>query len=340
MSAEKEAYYSRSWALLTRDKGWWKILLVAGIASFVPIVGPLGVFGYALEWARLTAWGVDASPKQKGVRVGECIKSGWRGFVACLGWLIVWEVISLCLARLTHNNDVMSLLVAICSLLVNVILCAAALRAAVYQNFKAGYQANRLWDMLKADFGGIAKITGITTLASLVIGFVLSVVGLMVMMPSIARVIGFAVSASSSTDYRAFVNVLVDAIAGIFPLVMFMAYLASVGQAFVTFIEVTAVGLWMRNFDVPAWGASADPLPTSVATLPEPERPANPAENDASVQQGAAAPATSQQPAAPEGEKSEAAEQKPTNQTQEGAGIDGVQNPPASGDADDSPRFL
>lgn len=234
----------------------------------------------------------------------------------------------------------MSLLVAICSLLVNVILCAAALRAAVYQNFKAGYQANRLWDMLKADFGGIAKITGITTLASLVIGFVLSVVGLMVMMPSIARVIGFAVSASSSTDYRAFVNVLVDAIAGIFPLVMFMAYLASVGQAFVTFIEVTAVGLWMRNFDVPAWGASADSLPTSVATLPEPARPANPTESDASVQQSAAAPTTSQQPAAPEGEKNEAVGQEPKDQTQESAGSDGVQNPPASGYADDSPRFL
>ena len=308
MSAEKEAYYSRSWALLTRDKGWWKVLLVAGIASFVPIVGPLGVFGYALEWARLTAWGVDASPKQKDVRVGECIKSGWRGFVACLGWLIVWEVISLCLARLTHNNDVVSLLVAICSLFVNVILCAAALRAAVYQNFKAGYQANRLWDMLKAVFGGIAKITGITTLTSLVIGFVLSVVGFMAMMPSVVRVIGFAVSASPSTDYRAFVNVLVDAIAGIFPLIMFMAYLASVGQAFVTLIEVTAV--------------------------------ANPTESDASLQQSAAAPATSQQPAAPEGEKNETAGKEPTNQTQEGAGSDGVQNSPASGDADDSPRFL
>ena len=266
--------------------------------------------------------------------------SGWRGFVACLGWLIVWEVISLCLARLTHNNDVVSMLVAICSLFVNVILCAAALRAAVYQNFKAGYQANRLWDMLKADFGGIAKITGITTLTSLVIGFVLSVVGFMAMMPSVVRVIGFAVSASPSTDYRAFVNVLVDAIAGIFPLIMFMAYLASVGQAFVTLIEVTAVGLWMRNFDVPAWGASADPLPTSVATLPEPERPANPTESDASLQQSAAAPATSQQPAAPEGEKNETAGKEPTNQTQEGAGSDGVQNSPASGDADDSPRFL
>lgn len=130
MSAQREAYYSRSWALLTRDKGWWKVLLVAGIANFVPIVGPLGVFGYALEWARLTAWGVDASPKQKDVRVGECIKSGWRGFVACLGWLAVWEAISLILMRLTHNDDVMNLLVSIASLFVNVILCVVALRAA------------------------------------------------------------------------------------------------------------------------------------------------------------------------------------------------------------------
>lgn len=340
MSAQREAYYSRSWALLTRDKGWWKVLLVAGIANFVPIVGPLGVFGYALEWARLTAWGVDASPKQKGVRVGECIKSGWRGFVACLGWLAVWEAISLVLMRLTHNDDVMNLLVAIASLFVNVILCVVALRAAVYQSFKAGYQANRLWDMLKADFGGIAKITGITTLASLVIGFVLSVVGLVAMMPSVAHVIDFAVSAGFSADYRAFVNVLADVIAGIFPLVMFMAYLASVGQTFVTLIQVTAVGLWMRNFDVPAWGASADPLPASVATLPEPQNPADPAEGDAFVRQGASTPATSQQPAPAAGEKNEPAGQEDSSQNTEGAGDDGVKSLPASDDTYDSPRFL
>ena len=152
--------------------------------------------------------------------------------------------------------------------------------------------------------------------------------------------IGFAVSAGSSADYRAFVNVLADVIAGIFPLVMFMAYLASVGQAFVTLIQVTAVGLWMRNFNVPAWGASADPLPASVATLPQPQNPADPAEGDAFVRQGASTPATSQQTAPAAGEKNEPAGQEGSAQNTEAAGDDGVKSLPASGDTYDSPRFL
>lgn len=43
-------YFSHSWALLTRDKGWIKPILVLAIAMFVPIVGPLAVIGYAYEW--------------------------------------------------------------------------------------------------------------------------------------------------------------------------------------------------------------------------------------------------------------------------------------------------
>ena len=42
-------YYGRSWRLLTRDKGWIKVLLVMAIATVVPIAGPLGVLGYALS---------------------------------------------------------------------------------------------------------------------------------------------------------------------------------------------------------------------------------------------------------------------------------------------------
>ena len=76
MADGNEGYYSRSWKLLSRDKGWYKPLLVMAVALFVPIVGALGVLGYELEWARLTAWGVDSSPKQKNVQVGKCIKAG------------------------------------------------------------------------------------------------------------------------------------------------------------------------------------------------------------------------------------------------------------------------
>ena len=82
---EEEKYFKRSWALLTRDKGWIKPILVMTAASLVPVVGFFGIQGYALEWARLTAWGVDSSPKQKNVDIGGCITSGARAFVVSLG---------------------------------------------------------------------------------------------------------------------------------------------------------------------------------------------------------------------------------------------------------------
>ena len=89
----RDRYLARSWALLTRDRGWVKPVLLMTVAVLVPIVGLLGVLGYALEWARLTAWNVNAAPKQRGVDLGACIKSGWRGFVVMLVWGIVSGVV-------------------------------------------------------------------------------------------------------------------------------------------------------------------------------------------------------------------------------------------------------
>ena len=81
-----QSYFSRDWAMLTRDKGWIKPILLMALASLVPIVGILGVTGYAYEWARLTAWGVDSAPKQRDVKVGACIKSGFRVCMVTLCW--------------------------------------------------------------------------------------------------------------------------------------------------------------------------------------------------------------------------------------------------------------
>ena len=60
MASNEESYASRSWSLLTRDEGWIKPVLVLAAARLIPIVGGMGANGYALEWARLTSWGVDS----------------------------------------------------------------------------------------------------------------------------------------------------------------------------------------------------------------------------------------------------------------------------------------
>lgn len=83
-----EDYLSRSWKMLTRAPGWIKPILLLTLVSFIPIFGLIFVLGYTLEWARLTAWGIDSSPKQSGVDVGACLSCGWRALLVMLCWTI------------------------------------------------------------------------------------------------------------------------------------------------------------------------------------------------------------------------------------------------------------
>lgn len=52
---QDDRYFSKSWAMLTKEQGWIKPLLVLTVATLVPVAGPLAVSGYILDWARLTA---------------------------------------------------------------------------------------------------------------------------------------------------------------------------------------------------------------------------------------------------------------------------------------------
>lgn len=293
-------YYGRSWRLLTRDKGWIKVLLVMAIATVVPIAGPLGVLGYALEWARLTAWGVDAAPKQKGVGVGACIKSGWRGFVVMLGWNLALMLVFALLRSLFHYSSVLEILILVVTVFSEVLFFVAALRAAIYQDFKAGYQANRLYDMLKRDFGGVAHVTGVTCLMSLVVGIIMAVLFSVLLMPLIMQLATFVATSSSgyygsyyygypSTDAMA-LRMMADTVGSMVPGIVVAIYLGNVLASFYSLITVTMVALWMRQFNVPAWGASGDPLP-EVGSVGLPATPPSPASQQASPTEVPAQPA-------------------------------------------------
>ena len=78
---QETRYFSHAWALLTKDKGWPKVIVMLALWMLIPIVGWLWVLGYEAEWARLIAWGVEGSPKQKNINLSQCLTSGWRVFV-------------------------------------------------------------------------------------------------------------------------------------------------------------------------------------------------------------------------------------------------------------------
>ena len=247
MASNSEKYFSRSWALLTRDKGWFKPVILLALSCLVPIVGPLGAFGYMLEWARLTAWGVDAAPKQKGVNIGECISSGWRGFVAELGWNIIYFIIAGILSAISLFG----------------LLNLAVFVAGIYQKIGAGYQANRIFDMVKADFAGIARIAGLNVVMNLIVGTFLAIISMIMMLPAITQLntLGVFTSGTTRTLTAAQATALVGVIGSLAIPFCIIVIAALVLTTMESLVLTTSVGLWMRNFDVPSWGDSADELP-------------------------------------------------------------------------------
>ena len=269
-------YYGRASELLRRDKGWWKVLLVMGVAACVPVVGYLGCLGYCLEWARLTAWGVDSAPKQKKVRVGECIKSGWRGFVSMVGWLAIWAVVYTLVSRLVGSDAFSFVFAIVCGSFLQVVFGVAMLHATLYKNFKAGYKVKRLKEMFQRDGGGIAHIWCTMLVIMLCIfaaAFLLTFVVLAIVMTSATSTVVAAGGGYGSTNEELMMMVLLSYLSHSFPAFAIVAYAIFVGQSFMSLILYTELGLWMREFDVPLWGTMDEPLPPSAPALPNVSAP-------------------------------------------------------------------
>ncbi len=276
MASNNEGYWSRSWALLTRDKGWYKPLLVLAAARMVPIVGPFGADGYALEWARLTSWGVDSSPKQRGVNVGGCIKSGARAFVVGLGYLLVYALLRMGVG-LVLGEVLSGLFFAVLGVAVSVLIVVAKLRATIYQSIGAGYQVERIYDMVKYDYEGLLRIAGLSAIMGLVFGLVASVTMFAALLPHMGGVIRDLIEYEQyGMDDIYIVGSILGAIGAAMPSLFVLGYFLKILSSGISLVLNTAVGLWMRQFDVRNWGASSDPLPVAVSVSPEPYAPASP----------------------------------------------------------------
>lgn len=273
MRANDGKYFSRSWAMMTRNKGWIKPLLVLAVAQLVPVVGMLGALGYALEWARLSAWGVDASPKQRGVRVGECIASGWRGFVVVVVWMIPWAIVVMLLRRITgaSSSDFVSCLLSICTIVVAVVAYVAALRAAIYTKITAGLKPARVIEMVRRSPDKLFRIALIPLVATL-IDIVVIVVAVMVLLAlcidkvvdiaSLATYMYYATSVGSDVVAQMLL-LLAEMITPVLIVLVLFGFPVVVIQEASLLLEVNSIGLWMAQFDVASWGGADEALPVA-----------------------------------------------------------------------------
>lgn len=317
MNAQNLGFMS-SWHMLTRDKGWVKPVLVLTLVGWIPILGQIVLMGYGLEWARLTAWGVDAAPKQRGVDYGKVLSTGGRAFLVSLslGFVIalVLQVVFpgslyMLFTGLTAGNAVsvatamasgaaMSILTMVVSIAMGTFLQAATLRATLYDSFSAGWRLNRLFQMIGRDFGGFLKVLLVTLIGgaiSEVYAFVVSLVLILVVMGGVMSVTAFVgLSGSYMNGWHFLLEQLLRIGAG--PLLLFIVVviaLAFVGSAISTamsLVSMNAMGQWFCRFDVHRWGVSADPLPSDVphrggASDSGMGAPVNPTASDASTAQ-------------------------------------------------------
>ena len=273
-----------SWRMLTRDKGWLKPVCLLTLVGVVPVLGQIALLGYTYEWARLTAWGVDAAPKQQGVRYGKVLATG--ALVLCLTVLqaiiigvatsflpVVGISAGSLVAGLSPLNVVPGLIAGtlfamaatvVVGALSDTFISACALRLTLYDKFSAGWRVDRIVQMISRDLGGFLHVFFVSVIANLiqaVFATVAVTVGLVLLLPAAfvfdAVSYGMTVPELASTAVLPVVAIIAAAVVCVF------VYLALyvVGRL----ITVNAMGQWFNRFQVRRWGKSADPLPTDNA---------------------------------------------------------------------------
>lgn len=265
---ENSRYFSRSWALLTRDKGWMKPLLVMAAATLVPIAGPLGNRGFALEWARLTAWGADAAPKQKNVDVAACIASGFRGFVVLVGWGLAYSMATGAAGAVAASlpgfwgdflSGVISFITLVAAIFYGVVVNIAQVRAAIYESVGAGYRVDRVIELIKRDFEGFCKVCAMNVACGFVLGLVIGVFVVALVVPLIPV---FVAAAEGYVGAEA-LTTLSGVIVWVVLIAVVFGYIISFLANMIRMLVINAVGLWLRQFNVPGWGRSGDPVPNN-----------------------------------------------------------------------------
>ena len=266
-----DRYFARAWRLVTQKKGWWKPILIMCVALLVPIVGPLAVLGYQLEWARQLAWDVNDPMPRRGFRVRSLIVSGWRGFLAVLGWGIAYVLIDSRISDVPGIGGVLDLAWKICGIFITMMIMVAAIRATIYQSASAGYSVKNLWEMARRDLGGLARVWAIgftATVIETVISVVILLVGLASMISGIVYDVNILYTSGATLPIRELTYYIFDLIDillnGLWPSLMVVSVIALLMGTVSTTLTFAALALWMRQFDIPAWGKSADPLPESV----------------------------------------------------------------------------
>lgn len=281
--------FTTSWKMLTRDKGWIKPILMLTLVGWIPILGQIAILGYGLEWARLTAWGVDAAPKQRGVAYGKVLATGGIAFLVMLTMGLVTGIVDTILfgrwysitslpfgssifadSVITLAGDVTSVLgiaVLVVNLLMGAFITAAMLRATLYDSFGAGWRIDRLFQMVVRDPGGFFHAYAVSLIGGIVNSVYAMIVTLAGGLAAFGGAMGVALSMGIASD-TIIERLLYGAGPGLVILLVVVALAAAFAGSAISItmqlVSINAMGQWFCRFRVDLWGVSSAPLPDGV----------------------------------------------------------------------------
>lgn len=320
--------FMSSWKMLTRDKGWIKPVLVLTLVGWIPILGQIATLGYALEWARLTAWGVDSAPKQRGVNYGKVLTTGGIAFLVSLTLAAVAALANALLfgasagvggffapfgSSLTglasfislSGFGVISLVSMVFNILLSTFIMAAIMRSTIYDSFTAGWRLDRLFQMVVKDFGGFMHVFAVSLICGAVNMLYSAFIGLLGGVFLVGTATGMVIGRTGwyAADPLEFI---VDSLIRMGPalvlflviMVILIAFVGSVISTAMQLVAINAVGQWFCRFDLPRWGVSSAPLPDGVPVRTTPTTSTPPAD-PAPFAPGPHGPEDEQMPFAP-----------------------------------------
>lgn len=284
--------FKSSWEMLTRDKGWIKPVMVLAIVGIIPVVGQIALLGYGLEWARLTAWGVDSAPKQSNVQVGKIMRTGGIAFLVGFSMAVILAIIETMafgsgnvllafpgtagFAELFNRSTSVaaapsSFVSTVVSLPIGTFFSIAMMRATIYDGFVAGWRVDRLGQMIGRDPKGFVQLCVVSILTGLVnwvYGVLLGVVMSVMLLGSFIGVVSASAMAGSVEGVQGIVMAFLQmgpATALVFLIVIIaLAFVGACVGIAMELVSINAVGQWFCRFDLARWGESADPLPDGV----------------------------------------------------------------------------
>jgi len=286
-------YLARSWALLIREPGWAKRILILWLVILTPIIGlacciawslfdtrrglqsllfvasffmlvvtSIGVCGYIAEWGRLTAWGVPSSPSRSGGATGTYLKTGGRNVIIGGVWHLLWLIAVVLVAEVPLIGIPLARLMSYLVFPLAIALRVALLRAAIYQKISGGFKVSTIAQMVRRDPAGLLRILGIhllgVLLAAIFFSIVLSVTAYLLPLRDLFP--SYPPSMSSSLGYAALLASFFVAL----PIILVSLGVTALAWIAFEIVVCNAIGLWMRQFNVPAWRGNDDPLPDEM----------------------------------------------------------------------------